>query len=100
VVELDRLRDIRQLFTVEPGPEGGHDRVGNLSPAGFAGDLAAGESKPLPAAVIAFEVSPRVQRDEDPAARQGSGKLRRPLGTNLVFPVHKPGLFGPGIGHL
>ena len=42
-------------------PQGGHDRVHPLAAARPVGDLAAGEREPLPAAVVALEISPRIE---------------------------------------
>jgi hypothetical protein len=64
---LQRLRDRGDPPAVKPRPQGGDDGVDAFAAARPVYDLTAGEREPLPGAVVAFKVTPRVERDKYPA---------------------------------
>ena len=64
---LERLRDRGDPVAVEPCPQGGDDRIDPLAWARLMYDLTTGEREPLPAAVVALEVTPGVERHKYPA---------------------------------
>src|ERR1035438_1076135 len=70
VIELHGLCDMRELVPVDPRPERRHNGVGHLAAPGFVSDFAAGESKPLPATIVAFEVPPGGKWDEKAGSRE------------------------------
>src|SRR5262249_20763017 len=100
VVELHGLRHVREPAPVHPCPQRRNDCIHDLATANPPGGLAAGKREPFPATVIALEVTPGVKRHEYPAPGERGNQLGRPFGADLVFPIYKPDLFGPGISHL
>src|ERR1700760_1638628 len=100
MVVLKGLRDLRDLLPLQMVPECRNDRVDSLAPLGSVHHFTLRECKPFPTAVVAFEITTRVKRHEDPARLQRSDKFRRPFRTKLVIPIHEPSLFWPGVRHL
>src|ERR1700733_8786597 len=100
IIELEGLRNVWNPGWIHPSPQRWHDGINDHVPSRPAGNFPARESKPFLAAILAFKITPRIERDEDPAPLQGADQLGRPLGAELVFPVHKTGFAGANLRQL